>query len=306
MQFAIASGRVCMGANLEELAIRYLMLGEIWQTTIGISLSAVGFIMALVAYRNRSWSIRRVPYFILATATILVVSTFTFAWLLTYKAMANGMFWLLTLLIFLGAVLGGHVLGALAHARSVNGYGSGKAAWLGMVPLLNLVLLFVEPVERAETRWAGPIVSFLGTMLGIALFFSSGFVQALSVMEVERLAQQAAVDPSFRELRLKMLIISQGLDVILAKDASTAKPIRIDNEMTLRQIQATGTHLRYIYEFTGSPDNLAGAYRQTLTQSNCISLHGYIEAGATIEHQFLRPDGTEADLVAIPPSACGY
>ncbi|MGV3548392.1 hypothetical protein [Rhizobium sp.] len=291
---------------MEELAIRFMTLGDVWAKTVAILLAASGFIMALAVHRNRRWSIRRVPYFILVTMTMLVSSCASFAWLLTYEALTARMLWLLTLLVFLMQVSVGYVLGMLAHARAISGYGTGKAAWLGMIPLLNLMLLLVEPLETQKSRWSGPVVNFFGTLLGIALFFSSGVAGAVSAIEVEDLARRAARDPALKALRLKIAIASEGLEAVMLKDASNAKPQRLNDEFTLKKVQATGTNVRYVYELAGNLNILSEAFRNEITQSNCATLRSYFEAGATIEHQFLRRDGTQAELFTIPPSACGY
>jgi hypothetical protein len=164
---------------LEELAIRVLRLGDFETTVINTSIFIMGFVIALVVCRNRSWPMRRIPYFILTSANLLVRSSLSFAWLLTYRAMESGMLWLLMLVIFLVIAASGYVLGILARARSTDAFGNGKAAWIGLIPLLNLILLVSEPLHKTETRWTRPVIHALGTILGFALLLAALSVEPL-------------------------------------------------------------------------------------------------------------------------------
>ena len=71
-----------------------------------------------------------------------------------------------------------------------------------------------------------------------------------------------------------------------------------------RSFLSSRRSLRYVYEISSDPKKLSILMREGLVQQNCTyeGLKPVVEAGATIEHLYLRSDGTKIDTVYRPPA----
>ena len=180
------------GAVLEELAFRFQMLGPIRGQLVTAALALVGFVAALLIHRKAGWSIRRVPSLLLSTGCYVLGSTLSFAWLLTYQAMAGSLLWLLTLSVFLGTVVIGYVSGTLAHARSVNAFGVGKHAWIAAVPIFSLILVFSAPQQKVTTSRTGPVGDGVVIAVTLLLFLAIPMLGWLRDSAIRDMANKAA------------------------------------------------------------------------------------------------------------------
>ena len=72
-------------------------------------------------------------------------------------------------------------------------------------------------------------------------------------------------------------------------------------------VTGSGTTLRYVHEVSSNPDALSMSVQTGLIQHNCTfeALRPVIEAGATIEHVYLRTDGSPIGVVTVTSDICG-
>ena len=154
---------------LEEIALSVLNQSEGELMLLGLVLTVAGFLVGLLGRRGAALSLRRVPYFIWLAAVFGLISALPLAWLLTFEAAKNGVLWMLVLLVFGGIFAGGVAYGILGHAESVNAYGDGSGAWMAIVPIANLVLLFKRPLDWTKGSWGKFAFNVAGIVFGLFL-----------------------------------------------------------------------------------------------------------------------------------------
>lgn len=294
---------------LEALAISFTNQSEAALMALGVGVSLAGFVLALWMRRNSLWSLRRVPYFLAFAGIFVLSSALPLAWLATFEAMKYGVLWLLVASIFLGIAAFGYVYGVISHARSISERGNGGSAWMAFVPLANFVLLFKAPLQKDETRSAGRMAgNFAGVVLGLFLLaLGQGITKvrdnALNNM-IERAGAGAGAE--LQSISTEAMLRAQGLETTLRQMAAEVPSQKVDETTTLLRVEARDKTLRYVYRVDTDAQNLPESVRRGLINRNCTyeALAPVIQAGATIEHFYGRPDGAELGTVTITQAIC--
>jgi hypothetical protein len=97
--------------------------------------------------------------------------------LIISQAAILGLVWLLILSVLLSFVLSGYLFGRLTIARSINAFGAGWVAIIGLVPIVNTLLLLWPNRHRSpysEPKPVGWIGAALVISVGVSLFLASG------------------------------------------------------------------------------------------------------------------------------------
>ena len=290
---------------LEDFAISFTNQSEATLMAWGIGLSLLGFALALRMRRNSQWSLQRVPYFLAFAGILVLSSALPLAWMATFEAMKHGFLWLLVASIFLGIAAFGYIYGVISHARSVSGYGDGGSAWMAFVPIANLFLLFKAPIHKDETKSAARMAgNFVGVVLGLFLLALAQGITKASDDALDNMIERAGTDAELQSISTEAMLRVQSLETTLSQMAADVPSQQIDDTTTLLRVEARATTLRYVYQVDTDAQNLPASVRRELTKSNCEALAPTIQAGATIEHFYSRPDGTELGTVAITKAIC--
>jgi len=204
----------------------------------------------------------------------------------------------------------GYGLGVIAMARSRDAYGHGKLAFLAFIPFANLWLLFTQSRLSLSPK-REPTIPLLtgdaGVATGFVFLFAGIVLTAFLRLQLERMVQVAQSDPTMQEAGVDFMIRAHGLDATLREMAlGFPTPSPIDDVTTLTQVEGDGTTLRYTYEVMAVIDTLPMSVRTGLTRQNCTyaAMRPVIEAGATLEHVYLRPDGSEIGVVKVNQDIC--
>lgn len=291
----------------EYFAISLMNQSEAALIAWAIGLFLLGFALALRMRRNSQWSLRRVPYFLALAGISLLLSALPLAWVATFEAMKHGVLWLLVASVFLGGAAFGYVYGVISHARSVSGYGDGSSAWMAFVPLANLFLLFKAPIQKDEAKSAKQMTgNFLGVVLGLFLLALAQVVTKAGDDVLDNMVEQAEVDAEMQSITTEAMLRAQGLEAVLNQMAAEVQSQKIDETTTLLRVEARTKTLRYVYRVDTNAQKLQTSVRRGLTEHNCTyeGLVPFIQAGATIEHFYGRPDGTELGTVTITQTKC--
>lgn len=293
---------------LERFAVGLLNRSEGELVAVALLMIVVGFIFALLFRRGGTFSMRRVPYFIWTSAVFGLVSALPLAWLLTIEAATIGVLWMLVALVFGGVFGGGVAYGALGHARSVDAYGDGRNAWMALVPIANLVLLFRRPLDWKEGSWGRLGLNILGVVFGLFLMVLGSGIGEVAEHETEAMARRAETDPAMQRAGIDVMLRSQGLETTLRLMAAEVASQRVDETTTLLRVEGSGTTLRYVYEVSTDAAELPASMRTGLIEQNCAyeAFRPLIEAGATLEHVYQRRNGSEMGRVAVSRQLCGY
>lgn len=291
---------------LDNLAILILDRSEVELSLLGIFLAVAGFVLALLLRRGSVLSIRRVPYFIFWTTTYFATSVLPFAWLFAFEAARNGILWLLIGLIFGGIFACGMVFGIIGHARSVNAYGDGGCAWMAAVPFANLVLFLKRPQDSTKSRWSKRAMDSSGVLFGLILMVSGTALSKLAEQQINDKALRAENDPAMQLAGIDILLRRDGLDETLRQLAAAIPSEQLDELTTLLRVEGDGTTLRYHYAVSTDVSEIPISMREGLIQDNCTTetLHPLFAAGATVEHVYHWPDGTEIGTIRVTPQDC--
>jgi hypothetical protein len=293
---------------LENMALGLLGRGEDELILLGVALFVAGFLGGLLVSRGAILSMRCVPYFVCLAVVSAALHALPLGWVLMVEAAKNDAVWILFGLEFGGVFAGGILNGVLSHARSVNAYGNGSGAWMGIVPFANFVLLFKRPLDWEKGSWGRFAVDALGVVFGVVLMALGLGIGKLAEQEVAALAQKAKSDPAMQQAGIEMMLRGQGLEATLRRMAAGVQSNRVDEATTLLRVDGDGTTLRYIYEVSTDGMALSDAMRTGVLKHNCAleALRPVIQAGATIEHVYRRRDGSEIGTVLVTRQLCGY
>ena len=152
------------------------------------------------------------------------------------------------------------------------------------------------------------LTGVFGVLTGFVLLFAGVALSAFIQVETARMANEAENDPDMQRAGIDMLLRGQGLEATLRQLAAEVPSQRVDETTTLQRVEGDGTTLRYFYEVSVAPDALPLSMRTGLVEQNCTyqALRPVIEAGATIEHVYLRRDGSEIGTVSVTRQICGF
>lgn len=293
---------------LEDLAFSFINQSETELAIWGLSLTFLGFVLALLRRRNSTWSLYRVPYFISIAGLFALYSVLSLAWLSSFEAVKAGVLWVLVTAIFIAVVAFGYVFGATSHARSVNGYGNGRSAWMGFLPILNLALMLKPPLHkkyenRTVTRTLG---NMSGIILGLLLFSFSHFTSQYSEYSLNNMKEKGESDTKFQYIYTESMIRIHGLERTLSDMAHETASQQVDEITVLLRMEASGSTLKYIYRVDTDSYSLSNSVRRRILHGTCETnvLEPAMNSGATIEHHYWRSDGTEIGTVMINKVIC--
>lgn len=288
---------------MEELAFRLTKLEE-WQ---GILLTTgtfvTGFLVALIARRGATLSLRRVAHLQLLSLHALALAVAGFLGVLVPSAAEAGRMWMVMAAQFAVLAVGGYILGVLSHARSVNAYGDGSNAWMGIVPVANLILMTKRPLDWQPDTWRTGFLNASGVLAAMIMFVISAMFGRLAEVEVAR----SAGPPVDVELVRDAMAKNDTLEATLMAIANQVRPQPITEYMSLERIESDGNTLRHVYEVAAGIDSLPGGHTMAMVEVTCRD-HAFrplLEAGAKIQYLYLNQDGAEIGNIFVIPALCG-
>ena len=288
---------------MEELAFQYATLSESNPRALFWGISVLGALVAAFTAKSQS-ELQRAPYYALSGFYLLVMALVHMgAMSFLVSAIAGRFFWVIVgveILIFLAF---GFFLGRIAMARSRDAYGHSKGAILAFIPFAALWLLFTPSKKEisADKVPAIPLISGgLGVLSGFVMIAVAIAAMAYTQVEAERVMKKAVAEGVFNERFLGQTLAQMAAEV--------STPVTVDEITKLLRIETSGQTLRYVYEISSDPEALSISMRTRLTQQNCTydGLRPVIEAGATLEHLYLRTNGSEVGTVTVTRQICGY
>ncbi len=292
---------------LNGFALSLMNLSEGALVLFSILLIVSGFVFGLVLRRGATLSMPRVPYFVWTALVYGLISAMTIAWLLTFVAVQNGVLWLLVLFIYGAIFVSGMAYAILGHARSVSAYGSGRNAWMAIIPLANLVLYFKRPIDWSEGNSGSTLKSVLGIILGLFIVIVGAGIGRIAEDMIATMASDTGYDDATYSATIDMLIQSQGLGATLTQMAADFIPQRVDEVTMLTRVEADGETLRYLYDVSSEVGKFDETDIETLRSRICefTEIRPIILAGATVEHVYRLPDGSVAGTVVATRELCG-
>tara|TARA_R110002124_G_scaffold53531_10_gene153592 strand:+ start:266 stop:1156 length:891 start_codon:yes stop_codon:yes gene_type:complete len=295
---------------MEDLAIQYVSQTEDSLRLMSYGITIVGALVAAL-FHNSTVELRRGPYFAFFGLLYFIVSASQIVWFGSIPALAGGFLWIFMLVDVIVALGVGYAFGVLSMARSRDGFGHARMAFLAFIPIANFWLLLTpstNDVAPNRTPTIPLLTGALGVLTGFVLLIAGVASGAFIQVESNRIALEAENDPTMQRAGIEMLLRGQGLEETLRQLASEVQSQRVDETTILLRVVSNGTTLRYVYEVSTNPDALPNSMRTGIVQNNCTyeALRPVIEAGATLEHVYQKTDGLEIGVVTVTRSLCGY
>ncbi|MEQ3626179.1 MAG: hypothetical protein ABNH38_18315 [Tateyamaria sp.] len=228
---------------IEDMAIKLLSQSEIqrWAWSIGILL--FGFALALLIHRGRSWTLRRVPYFVAVAGLLFFQSMLSIAGLasanLTEPSGIGGS----VAILFFGQMVFGYLYGMISLARSLDIYGNERAAWIALVPIAFLVLWFKAPLDNKKSTSAVRMVgNAAAVFLGLSLLALSAIIDQSSDAAFDYMVDYAEADAGLSASAHRAKVQPQAL--ARAQDSIPVPTLRdaviqirgLKNSMNLNQV----------------------------------------------------------------------
>ena len=291
---------------MEEFAFAYANSGEWIPRIVAWGVMSVGGYI----YAQRpafSFRLRPSSYFLLCCLLYALVMVGELIYLAAPEAMAGQyLFWLMVAnhLIYLGF---GYLYGAIAVARSVDGYGDKSKWFYGFIPLVNLALLFKPSTERSDKgpvlRWGSALVMVFA---GFVLFgFGKGLENNLETLLASRFSE-AANNTDVANKIAEATLAAQGLADALRQAANEVKtPTRLDEITTLTDIKATDDSLEYVYTVDTELNSLPDAFLKKVMVNYCAgALQPFLNIGATIKATYQTATGAQLGDVWVNRERC--
>ena len=171
---------------LEDIALRYVNQSEYELRAIHYGLVILGAIIAGVVNKSKD-ELARAPYFAYSALIVFFVSAVEIVWLQWLPAMIDGYLWVLIVVSIAASIIGGFFFCKIAIARSLDAYGHGRMAALGLIPFANLWLLS-RPSKNAVSANRAPTIPLLTGGLGVL----SGFAMLIAAVAVTTYIEQEA------------------------------------------------------------------------------------------------------------------
>lgn len=295
---------------LEEIAVQYVNQTEDTLRALSYGISIAGGIAAGIFHKSDS-ELRRAPYFAYAGLLFLITAASQLVWFGAVQAISGGYLWVLMLVDVVIGLGFGYGYGVIAMARSRDAYGHARNAFLAFVPFANLVLLLTPSKYEVSANRAATIpllTGGVGVLTGFALFIAGIVISIFIKVEMGRMFENSAKDPTIQSQTIDMMLRSQGLEETLRRIALEVPRQRVDETTTLLRVEADRATIRYIYEVSTVVDQLPGSVRAGLVQQNCgyDFLQKLMKADATIEHVYRQSDGSSIGIVTVSRQICGF
>jgi len=286
---------------LEELAYQYAQMSEDELRTLNYALTILGGLAGGLTGRSNA-ELLRAPYFAFSCLVILASGVVSYASVpFMVPAMSGGYFWVLVAATLAVPLIGGFFIARIAKSRSRDAYGHPRMAALAFIPIANFWLLLTPSKNEVSANRVPtiPLLSGgLGVVSGFVIFLAGVALTVQSEMAAEELLSSGDLVPYDADPAVAVVALAAGVET----------PMAIDELTTLVRVEPDGSVLRYVYEVSGNQTQLNDSAVTGLIQQNCNfePLTPFIQNGITLEHLYLRLDGSEIGTVAVTKEICGF
>lgn len=286
---------------LEELAYRYLSLGDLRHVVISLATTFAAFLLAMLAFRRARFELRRASHFLLSGLLALFSMMLGLLQLQEIEALLDERFWTLVFLNHLGLLVLGFLYGTLATARARNAFGRVGPALLGVIPVLNLVLYLKAPRDadpHARRNGYRVALNSLAIIAGILLFAVSFLGDAamskrLEEKYIERDADLAAFFDR-HPIAARLLSAATPVEELLEIAARNVPlPLAVDETTDLVAVTPKGATLHRVFR-TRDPFVMDDQARAEIEHFLCedAGLQDFLLRGVTFKETYEAADGT--------------
>ena len=282
--------------------IEYLSLPLTSQIAVALVLTVLRGGVAGMLLRVDT-ELRRAPYLMVLAGISLGVALLQLGWAYVPDAAQSGMLSVLFLAMMGVNLLAGMFVYWASAARSNDMIGETSKAWMGFVPLVNLVLLFT-PGESGvgRSRVARWVLDPLIVVLALAVFAVSRGAEESILNSVE---QASIANPGWVQYVTESMTVEDSF-AFEERTMRSNLPIRLNAVTLLTRVEAEGAILRMEFEVEGEdsflPDDLAELVAQEQCRSDMFGRE--LRQGGEIEYRYSRSDGRFMDRFTITGADC--
>lgn len=296
---------------MEVIAHKYLAMSEAEASALIYLLIAIGFLLALYAVPDRGRRLHRMPYFLLSCVAYLLGILIALPSQYTVDALLNGVFWVVLTVVHVGALLFGLYIGKIAVARGRDAYGNTISAFMAVIPLANLWLLFKpslsDVLEEAKAKAVHRGVYAAGIALGFMIIGSGKILEDTVTKNIEennrRIASDDALASKMTEALIGMMTVENALKA-LATDA--VLPQKVDAVTALVAVEADKLTLRRTLDVSTDRFVVTEDFRHLVNNGIC-SFSPFallLKKGVTIEDVYVLKSGGEIGSVVTTIQQC--
>lgn len=293
-----------LGALVDIFSYRLLTLSELqdllfsWAILVGSgALSATFF--------KSDFKLRRPFYAFIFGIVMLVLGIRSACFLAAFDAIKGGYLSQLTFALYGVLIPIGALMGICSAARSRDAYGSSDKWAYGLIPILNLMMLFAPSQENAIKtgffRRAGKIAV---VSVGIILVLSGQLVRLVA-------EKQAEISPTDIDPELEKKIVYYELHsgnmasyaAIISQELSDSK--EYGEFIKSKRFTVEGSTLNYTFEVFDKDYRFSEIWRDSVTNDLCEGKSGMlVNAGAKINQRYLTDAGTVLAELSVDAASC--
>lgn len=291
---------------MDQFFVKLLLLDEQYFVGLTLLLIAFGGLIGSQIFKVRA-TFRRVAYLWWLALLNLALMMTQLGWVATAAAAEAGVFSAFCILMLSCVVLFGIGLYYASAGRSNDIHGNTSRAWLGFVPLANLVLVFSKRKNPLFGQTPRPLWARWGLdpILVVGALFVFAIAQGFGDVIEDAPTYNAAGNQALNDL----ITANQTLEESFAMEAEASRsalPIEIDEITTFSDIRAEGRSLRIRYDISQQITGFTPEFGQTLAGQYCSPdmFASDIARGGTIALDYFGPDGELIQGYEITSSDC--
>jgi hypothetical protein len=287
---------------LEDLAFLYTQQDALVFTLLGYVLVILGAVLSASLLTPRVGKLSRSWFYQRAGVASLLLAVNQAWWLLYVPSLAAGVSWLWMVTDILGYLAYGAYLIRIAQCRSRDAYGDTARAWMILIPIANLILIFRR--SQQPDAQAGSVMAALA---GIAFVILSRVLNAglMDAVETKTLADMQA-DPravaAIQSLILRHDGPEAGLDTLIQSEGA---PQRLGPDLMLTSVTRQALAVTYAFRIDmADATSLDVDYRREFVSAICGAYLPFMEIGATVALHYTRPDGATVERLDLSLTTC--
>ncbi|UDF31135.1 UNVERIFIED_ORG: hypothetical protein LHK14_07325 [Roseateles sp. XES5] len=291
---------------MEAYAYQLLTIGQFASLALSWVIMTVSA-AAAVALTKSQWKLGRAGYFLSMGFIVLLTVIPNFLLLYTAEAIKNEHLALLVGAIYGALVPVGGLAGIFAAARSMDAHGTREKWVLGFIPIVNLFLLFAQPMASSKKGFVKLLGAVATVILGFALMFAGKSLESIAKQNIQRVDVSTQDDVALVAKKMAYEAKNKGLEKYL-KEIANAVPVpeKIDSITTLTALKAEGNALKYTYEISGADFKFDKAWKDLMMSRWCAPevFKPMFDIGALVTGHYVDTKGNTLAEISVSPSLC--
>lgn len=278
-----------MQENVHHIGFGAVIL---WSTVAMFISAAVA-----VAFYDPQWRLKRALYFTLCAFVSLISALLDIPLFKLANAVGNTHVNAAFIGLLISAGISGALFGILSAARSQDAFDTRARWFFGLIPFVNLYLLF----KRSAHAPKAPFTTNIGLVfVGILILFAAVSIQKTTGSMLIRAAVFGSLLDQMAEDD-KILFDEAGRDVqkfrlavaLRERAAQEEAPIKLDNFTTLKAVRAEGVTLIYTVELAHPNFNFDKYFVEYDIRQTCgmKEYKQWFDAGVTMKTEYVDTTG---------------